>query len=277
MSTFTINGIELYYEIEGNPQSKEAIVFLNGVMASTNSWVNQVELFKKLGYKILLHDFKGQLKSDKPLGPYTFHQHAFETAALMQEVGIEKAHIVGTSYGGEVGLRMAIDFPVFVQSLTVIASVSELDSLLESHIDGWRNLCDTFDGETFFTGMMPTIYGSTYIRENRDLLRKRALAMKAFPEEYFIGQTYLYDTFLQDVDCTKELHLIQCPTLIVSGAEDTLKPSKFSRIMKQGISRSEWIELPDSGHVAIFEQPDALNTCILGFIVKHRIETGVPV
>ena len=56
MSTFTINGVELYYEVTGDLASKEAIVFLNGVMASTTSWVYQVELFKKLGYKILLHD-----------------------------------------------------------------------------------------------------------------------------------------------------------------------------------------------------------------------------
>ena len=78
MSTYTINDVELYYEVIGNPNAKEVIVFLNGVMASTRSWLNQVECFRKLDYRILLHDFKGQLKSDKPQGPYTFHQHAFE-------------------------------------------------------------------------------------------------------------------------------------------------------------------------------------------------------
>ena len=271
MSTFTINGVELYYEVTGDLASKEAIVFLNGVMASTTSWVYQVELFKKLGYKILLHDFKGQLKSDKPVGPYTFHQHAFETVELMQEVGIDKAHIVGTSYGGEVGLRMAIDFPVFVQSLTVIDSVSELDPLMESFVLSWRNLCDDLDGEAFFNGMMPTIYGEKFIRENKEMLQKRATQMKAYPEEYFIGQTYLYDTFLQDVTMSDELHRITCPVLILNGKEDILKPAKFSRILHEKIKDSQWIELPDCGHVAIFEQAQTVNTCILGFITRHHL------
>ncbi|MGB7595695.1 MAG: alpha/beta hydrolase [Erysipelotrichaceae bacterium] len=268
MSKFTINDVELYYEVVGNPKAKEAIVFLNGVMASTSSWVNQVELFKKMGYRILLHDFKGQLKSDKPQGPYTFHQHAFETVELMQELGIEKAHIVGTSYGGEVGLRMAIDFPVFVQSLTVIDSLSELDPLVETFVLSWRHLCDDLDGEAFFNGIMPTIYGEKYIRENRTMLEKRAKQMKNFPEEYFIGQTYLYDTFLQDVTMTSELSKITCPVLILNGEDDLLKPAKFSRILHENIKQSQWMEIPDCGHVAIIEQAAVVNTCLLGFLTK---------
>jgi len=268
MSKFTINDVELYYEVTGNPKSKDVIVFLNGVMASTSSWVNQVELFKKMGYRILLHDFKGQLKSDKPQGPYTFHQHAFETVELMQELGIEKAHIVGTSYGGEVGLRMAIDFPVFVQTLTVIDSLSELDPLVETFVLSWRHLCDDLDGEAFFNGIMPTIYSEKYIRENRAMLEKRAQQMKNFPEEYFIGQTYLYDTFLQDVTMTSELNKITCPVLIINGKDDLLKPAKFSRILHENIKHSQWIEIPDCGHVAIIEQASTVNTCILGFLTK---------
>lgn len=268
MSTFTINGVELYYELIGDPTAKEAIVFLNGVMASTNSWAYQTELFKKTGFRLLLHDFKGQLKSDKPNGPYTFHQHAFETVELMQHAGIEKAHLVGTSYGGEVALRMAIDFPQFVKSCVIIDSVSELDSLLETFVIGWKNLCDQLDGEAFFWGMAPTIYSEKFIRENRKMLEKRAQAMKLFPEEYFIGQTYLYDTFLQDVTMTSELNKITCPVLIVNGEEDILKPSKFSRIIHDSIKGSEWVILPDCGHVTIFEQFEALNTCILGFLTK---------
>ncbi|TFG83942.1 MAG: alpha/beta hydrolase [Erysipelotrichales bacterium] len=269
MSKFTINDVELYYEVSGNPEAKETIVFLNGAMSSTSSWVNQVEVFKRMGYRILLHDFKGQLRSDKPQGPYTFHQHAFETDELMQKLGIEKAHIVGTSYGGEVGLRMAIDFPVFVQSLTVIDAVSELDPLLEAFLLSWRRLCDDLDGETFFNGIMPTIYGEKYIRENGRMLEKRAQQMKNFPEEYFIGQTYLYDTFLQDVTSTQELIKITCPVLILNGRDDLLKPSKFSRIMHENIQHSLWIEIPDCGHVAFVEQPDCVNISILGFLANQ--------
>jgi 3-oxoadipate enol-lactonase len=268
MSKFSINDVELYYEVAGDPQAKETVVFLNGVMASTSSWVNQVEAFKKRGYRILLHDFKGQLNSDKPQGPYTFHQHAFETVELMQSLGIEKAHIVGASYGGVVGLRMAIDFPIFVQSLTVIDAVSELDPLLEGFVVAWRRLCDDLDGEAFFIGTMPTLYGRTYIEKNRATLLRQARLMKRFPEEYFIGQTYLYDTFLSDIAMSDELHKITCPVLIVNGEEDILCPARFSRIMQRNTKNSLWVEIPDCGHAAIVEQPEALNSIVIGFLAK---------
>jgi len=186
----------------------------------------------------------------------------------MQELGIEKAHIVGTSYGGEVGLRMAIDFPVFIQTLTVIDSLSELDPLVETFVLSWRHLCDDLDGEAFFNGIMPTIYGEKYIRENRAMLENREQQMKNFPEEYFIGQTYLYDTFLQDVTMTSELSKITCPVLIINGKNDLLKPAKFSRILHENIKQLQWIEIPNCGHVAIIEQASTVNNCILGFLPK---------
>jgi 3-oxoadipate enol-lactonase len=100
------------------------------------------------------------------------------------------------------------------------------------------------------------------------MLETRAKQMKNFPEEYFIGQTYLYDTFLQDVTMTSELNRITCPVLILNGKDDFLKPSKFSRILHENIKQSQWVEIPDCGHVAIIEKASTVNTCILGFITK---------
>lgn len=66
MPYLKVNGIKLFYEVKGNPDCKETVAFFNGVMASTSSWAYQVPVFEKLGYRIILHDFKGQTLSDKP-------------------------------------------------------------------------------------------------------------------------------------------------------------------------------------------------------------------
>ena len=72
MSEFTVNDVSLFYEIKGNPEGKEAVAFLNGVMASTSSWSLIYPIFEKFGFKIILHDFKGELKSKKPDGSVHF-------------------------------------------------------------------------------------------------------------------------------------------------------------------------------------------------------------
>ena len=271
MATVNLNGISLYYEEKGDLKSPKIVFFLNGVMASTSSWALQVPVFEKLGFHIVLHDFRGQLKSDKPQGPYTFKQHALDTVALMDHLNIKAAHVVGTSYGGEVAMKMAIDHPDRVQSLCLIDSVSELDSVLSAFVFGWKDAAQTKDGERFFKLMMPSIYSDTFIKNNKEMLDKRTQAMKTMAPSYFEGQINLYETFLNVVKMTADLPKISCQALVIVGENDILKPRKFSQIMVDGIKNSEFLIIPDCGHVTIFEKPEALNSALLGFILKQSV------
>jgi 3-oxoadipate enol-lactonase len=269
MAYMTVNGVKLYYELAGDERSQEVVAFFNGVMASTSSWVFQRKVFEKAGFKILLHDFKGQLLSEKPSGPYTFAQHADEARLLIKELGIDKVHIVGTSYGGEVAMRFAIDFPERVSSISLIDSVSELDEVLRLFVRGWKAAAGERDATRFFWEMVPTIYHNSFIERNMKMLQDRAKALEKAPADYFDGQIALYETFESDVYMTDELHKIQTPTLVVCGEDDILKPRKFSKIIADRIDGAEFAIIPDCGHVTIFEKPDVLNSLLLGFIMKH--------
>lgn len=265
------SGTRIYYEVHGDPNGEETIAFLNGVMASVSSWSLLWPVFERAGFRVIVHDFKGQLKSDKPDGPYTFAEHCAEAKALFEYLGVEKLHLVGTSYGGEVAMKFAILYPEMIKSISVIDSVSELDPVCEGFVVGWKVLCDTKDGETFFWGMAPSIYGPEFLVANKEMLAGRARAIKDNPSGYLEGQKTLYDTFAQDVYMTDELHKIQCPALILCGEQDILKPPKFSKIMADNIPNSEYVTLPDCGHVAIFEKPKELESAIFGFVMKHCI------
>ncbi|MGE5632469.1 MAG: alpha/beta fold hydrolase [Caulobacteraceae bacterium] len=269
MSYFTVNGIKLFYEEKGNHDGNETIAFMNGVMASTSSWAYQVPAFEKLGFRIILHDFKGQSKSDKPDGVYSFKQHAEEAKVLFDYLGIKKLHIIGTSYGGEVAMRFAIDYPEYVKTVSIIDSVSELDMNLKLFVRGWKALAGMGDPEGFFWGMAPSIYSNSFIKNNLEFLEKRAGTMKFISPDYFKGQISLYETFENDVYMTDELVKIKCPALVVCGQEDILKPAKFSRILADNIPNAEYAIIPDCGHVTIFEKPDILNSMLLGFVIKN--------
>ena len=263
--------VKLYYEEHGDPNGTQTVAFLNGVMASAGSWSLLWPVFERAGFRIIAHDFKGQLKSSKPDGPYTFDEHCAETKALLEHLGVKKVHLVGTSYGGEIAMKMAILYPELVDTISVIDSVSELDPVCEGFVVGWKVLCDTMDGETFFWGMAPSIYGPDFIENNRAMLSGRAKAIKHNPDRYLEGQKVLYDTFAHDVTMTDQLHKIQCPALILCGEEDILKPPKFSQIIADNIPNAEYVTIPNCGHVAIFEKPKELESAIFGFIMKHTM------
>lgn len=263
--------VKLYYEIHGDPNGKETIAFFNGVMASVSSWALLTPVFERAGFRVILHDFKGQLKSSKPAGPYTFAQHCAEAKALFAYLGVERLHLVGTSYGGEAAMKFAMLYPDMTKSISVIDSVSELDPVCEGFVLGWKLLCDTGDGEAFFWGMAPSIYGPDFIRDNREMLSARAKAMKDNPNGYLGGQKTLYDSFAADVYMTGELPRIQCPALILCGEQDILKPPRFSKLMAERIPNAEYLTIPGCGHVAIFEKPKELESAIFGFVMKHCI------
>lgn len=270
MAVFQHNGIDLFYEVKGDPNGTETVAFLNGVMASTSSWSLLTPAFERLGYRVILHDFKGQMKSSKPAGPYTFEEHCAEALALFDHLGADRLHLVGTSYGGEIALKFALLYPQRVKTISVIDSVSELDPVLKGFVLGWKVLCDTGDGETFFRGMAPSIYGPDFMAANEDMLNSRAKAVAQVGPEYLRGQKILYDTFAQHVTMTQELGNIQCPALILCGQCDILKPPRFSKIMADRIPNAEYLTIPDCGHVAIFEKPRELESAILGFVLKHK-------
>lgn len=269
-----VDSHKLFVEDLGNKDG-EAIVFLNGVMASTSSWYYFSDWFVEQGYRVILHDFKGQLGSDKPTGPYTFSEHANETVKILKKLGIKKAHFIGTSYGGEVGLKISILYPEMVQTNIIIDSVTELDEKLKKEIKNWITLAKEKDGYQFFWGMSKGIYGSKFMNENQAFLEKRAVAMKSIDKSYYDGQVILYETFLNDVTMTEELKKIKSKVLVICGADDHLKPIKFSKIIYDHIEGSEYVIIPDCGHVAIFEKPKELLTLMNGFIHKHKNQSLV--
>ena len=259
-------GKKLYYEVVGEKNFKGTVFFLNGVMASTSSWRDQTRVLEKEGYKVVMHDFIGQLLSDKIDGEYSFREHSIDLLELITFLNEENIHLVGTSYGGEVAMKFASMYPELVKSITIIDSVSELDDKLIDSVSNWIELASTYDGELFFRGMLPSIYGKTYIKNNKEMLDKRAIAMNSIPKSYFDGQISLYKTFIDDVFMTDILKDIKCPSLVVVGEEDTLKPIKFSEIISENIANSKMAIIPDCGHVTIFEKPEELNKLIIEFL-----------
>lgn len=268
-----INDIDLYYELRKTDPSRGTVAFFNGVMASSSSWDYYADFFNSAGYSVLLHDFRGQLLSEKPTGVYTFSQHAADAVALFEYLGIKRPHIVGTSYGGETAMRLAIDAPDIPFTISIIDSVSETDEVLDCFVDLWIQLAETGDPERFFWGMLPTVYSSRFIRENRAALEKRALKLKEAPHDYFTGQISLYRTFKEDVRMTDELGSILCPVLVACGELDILKPLPFSQKIAGAIPDCDFVIIPDAGHAAFIEQPKVLASLLLGFILGHELQS----
>src|SRR5262249_24003513 len=88
-------------------------------------WEYQVAEFAK-DFRVITFDLRGHGQSDKPAGQYSMQMFASDIAALMNQLRLPPAHIVGISLGGGIAFQFAIDNPEITRSLTVVTSGPEL-------------------------------------------------------------------------------------------------------------------------------------------------------
>lgn len=273
MPQIHLNGVDLFYELKG--EGEEVIAFLNGVAMSTDSWILQTAYFAK-EQRVLLHDFRGQGKSSLTPAQFTFEQHARDLKVLLDCLRIEQIHLVGVSYGAEVGMYFALLFPERLKTLTLGTAASESEPLLKAMIESWILAAGRRDGSLFFKVMAPLVYSNTFYRTQREWLDHRALVFdKVATREWYDAFIGLCENFLT-LRITDRLHEIQTPTLIVAGGEDLLKPVYYSRMIHRMIPRSELVVVEDAGHGLFIEKPGDFNGIIADFLHAQIRHAGDP-
>lgn len=109
-----VNQIEL--QIRDYERDGDAIIFLHFSGANLMIWQRIIPYFQD-HYRLILVDLKGHGKSDKPETGYHMDEMAHDVIGVMQHLKLERAHIIGSSLGAEVGLSMAANYPEKVISL----------------------------------------------------------------------------------------------------------------------------------------------------------------
>jgi 3-oxoadipate enol-lactonase len=100
------DGVRLYYELHG-PDDAPPLILLEGMGGDIPGWRRNIpELASEL--RVIAHDLRGNGNGDEPPGPATMGTFVDDTLALLDELGIERAHVYGQSFGGMVAQEMAL-------------------------------------------------------------------------------------------------------------------------------------------------------------------------
>ncbi len=255
----TADGAELFYEIEGQG---EPLVLLNGIMMTTRSWAPQLPALTSR-FRCVLHDFRGQLRSPHRAS-FNIEQHADDLAALLDHLHIERAHIVGTSYGGEVGMIFAYTYPERTRSLAVIASTSRADEHMRQRAFAAMNAAMT-EHDRLYDVVARDFFSPEFLRAHPQMLDEGRTRLATYPEEFFTGYVNLCDAF-SALDITDNLRAVRCPTLVIAAERDTLKPVGCSEAIVNEIEGARLLVVPNAGHAVFMERPDDINRALLDFL-----------
>ncbi len=263
MPHLSVNGVSLFYEFQGR-EDGELVILNNGVFMNTTSWAFQLPALVSR-YRVLTYDMRGQGQSEHPAGEYSLEQHSEDLLALMDALHLDKAHMVGTSYGGELNLVMGIRYPERCQSLVVIASVSHSEPLLVAMIERWRIAASLGDGPKFFRLIYADTYSEAFLIQRPELI---PMAEQRYASLDLVAAGQLLESF-QRFNVTADLSKIHVPTCIASAEFDILKPRSYGEIMHRAIAGSEFHLVPGAGHVVVMEKAAEVNTLVAGFLAKH--------
>lgn len=256
----------LHHEVEG---SGAPVVLLHEAIADCRMWDPQWSSFAER-YRVLRCDFAGFGRTPIEKVPVS---HARDVAALLDDLGIAGAGLVGASLGGRVALEVAVARPELVAALVLVdaglpgfnwsAAVREygeaedeavargdLDGATELNLRMWvdgprRSAADVDPGVRAKVGEM-----------QRHALELQAPYWESLDEDMLVPEI------------AERLGEVKTPTLVVVGAEDVDDMHRLAELLARAIPNARLESIPGAAHIPSLEQPAAFDELVLGFLAE---------
>jgi 3-oxoadipate enol-lactonase len=266
MPTVQANGIEIYYEVQGEG---EPMILIPYLAADQACYAFQVADYAK-HFTCYSVDLRGAGLSGKPEGGYSTELLADDIAAFMQAAGIGRAHIFGLSLGASAGTWLAAKYPERVKTLQLHSAWDKTDPFLRVIVQGWRIMAQGLDSvtEMVIAGIFPFCFTPEMYAARPDYVDALAKFVRGRPMppvDAFIRQSEAVLTH----DATDILGSVQVPTLITYGAHDIVTSTRFAAPLTEGIANTELIVFEDCAHAAIYEDVEGFNQQTLAFLERH--------
>jgi 3-oxoadipate enol-lactonase len=252
------NGVQIYYELTG-PADAPVVMLSNSLGTRLEMWDPQMPALTE-HYRVLRYDSRGHGRSDAPPGPYSIAMLGQDALALLDMVGIAKAHFCGLSKGGMVGQWFGAHHGDRLLSLTLCATAAHLPNpelwnqrIEQSAREGMTALVDGVTDRWFTAAYRATA--------RPEVERVRAMILATPPHGY--GACC---AAIRDMDQREAVGSIRAPTLIVAGADDPATTVEVMRALHERISGSRFVEIPEAAHLLNIEQAERFNTMLKSFL-----------
>jgi pimeloyl-ACP methyl ester carboxylesterase len=258
-----VNGTRLYYEILGFGQ---VLVLIHGFSLDCRQWNDQIEFFSKY-FKVIAYDLRGFGRSATPTDAK--YSHAEDLKALLDHLGIGKAHILGHSYGGRVSIAFAILYPD--RTLSMIGADPALEGFDSDDPDTQELF--TLIGEVWNTGPKSGVEAAKKLWYN---FKPMELALnnptvsgplRKIIDDYS-GWHWINEDMYQPLNppAIEQLPRIKSPVLLLIGELNQSIYHLVSDFMMENIANSKREFIIDTAHMSNMEDPDQFNSKLLKFL-----------
>ncbi len=257
------NGVELRVEEIG---SGSPLLLIMGLGASLETWIAQRDAFAA-HHRVIMFDNRGAGESECPPPPWSVPEMAADAVAVLDALGVERAHVLGVSMGGMIAQEMAIRWPDRIDRMVVAVSFARPDPLRRAFLlfRRWARL-QGVDLVQEGVANLPWLV-SPRVLNDPDRLEEILGVVGTMPLMEPEAYSHQIDAILEH-DTLSRLHHVRAPTLVLAAAEDVLTPIYLSREIAAAIDGARLVVLPRGNHAVQIEDPTLFNDAVLQFLAE---------
>jgi pimeloyl-ACP methyl ester carboxylesterase len=260
------DGAAISYEVDG-PAQAPTVLLIMGLAYPAAMWFRLLPALTE-DYRVVRVDNRGAgLTGDVPGAPYSVETMAADCLAVLDEVGVGAAHVVGISMGGLMAQELAVTTPERVLSLTLMATHPGIahavidPEVLRIVTSGRADMTPQEAAEA----SIPFNYAPATPRERIEEDWAVRLPLACTPAGYLAQvQGTLPWTRIDD------LPELSTPTLVLHGELDRLCLPANGEILASRIPGAELVVVPDANHILMTDQAEQVTKVLLDWLGRHR-------
>jgi pimeloyl-ACP methyl ester carboxylesterase len=230
-------------------------------------------------YDVLLYDYFGQGNSSQEDEPYYIPKFCGYLIAIMDELGIEKIHPIGVSYGGFIGADLGRLYQQRLHTLTLSGILLTRETLFQMYQDlslMFYRAPDPPAFELYTYYLYDKIYGEDLARQTYGNVMEKT--RQSFYDRYhakrhsLIRLTEAQNPFFENIDRDANAYRnIQTPVLILTGEQDRAIPPWQQAKLLDILPNVRQIMVPGSGHLTYLERPDFFWSTVKKFLAAKSV------
>ncbi len=261
------NDYRIYYELTG-PEDGPIVLQFGGSLFGRHNFAMVNDGFRERGFRLLSFDATGYGNSDCPNIEHSVERWADEGALLLDALGIEKAHIHGTSMGGMVTIAFVGKYPEKTIAACADCGMARPDLYRKVYFGTWRKMAEAMPLDDFCDLVTIQAVGDQFLADNPQTFDMVRHVIRLNPP-YTVRWACLA---METMDNEHLARQIKRPILFTNGTKDTMTPP---RLATGGFSAhdiaaaiGDWAtvhEFTEIGHAGLLECPEEATEIVTAF------------
>lgn len=248
--------------LDPNPSGAPVVLLLHGLGANASSWTLQFDPLIKAGFRPVAPDAPGFGASSYDGQGWNLKRVSGAIIALLNELKIDSACVVGISMGGAIAQQLILDHPHRVQKLILVSSFA---ALRPERPEGWVYLLRRVLLVAFKGIPEQAVFASKRLfpEPGQEMLRRLLVEQitQADPRAYRAAMRAL-----ALFDSRRRLAQIKVPTLVISGEKDSTATPFAQRTLTRGIPGARQVIIAGAGHAVSVDHPEEFNKLMMEFL-----------